>query len=200
MNVWCDVDRNIVEKYGGIYNSEISEKVKTMTIEQSSEFFIKMLSLDKTSDEMAAEVAETVFYQYSEEISLKREAADIIEFLSENKIPFCLATSTHRILAEVILKKYHLYDKFEFILTGEDVPKSKKFPDIYIECTKRLGKSPSETLVVEDSLHCVETTVKAGFPTAAVYDSFSHDDMPEIKALADYYIYNLGELKNIIKE
>ncbi|HAP79255.1 MAG TPA: HAD family phosphatase [Ruminococcus sp.] len=200
MHVWCDVDKKIIEKYGGTYTPEISEKLKTMTIEQSSDFFIKMLGLDKTPDEVAKEVAQTVFNQYRYEIKLKENALNILNFLEENGIPFCIATSTHKMLAETFLQRYDIEKRFEFILTGEDIPKSKKFPDIYIECSKLMNTEISETLVAEDSLHCVQTTVKAGFPTVAVYDNFNKNDFPEMIKLADKYIYNLGELPNIIKE
>lgn len=200
MHVWCDVDKKIIEKYGGIYTPEISEKLKTMTIEQSSDFFIKTLGLDKTPDEIAKEVAQTVFNQYRYEIKLKENALNILNFLDENSIPFCIATSTHKMLAEALLQRYNIEKRFKFILTGEDIPKSKKFPDIYIECTKLMNTEISETLVAEDSLHCVQTTVRAGFPTVAVYDNFNKNDFSEMIKLADKYIYNLGELPNIIKE
>lgn len=200
MHVWCDVDKKIIEKYGGIYTPEISEKLKTMTIEQSSDFFIKTLGLDKTPDEIAKEVAQTVFNQYRYEIKLKENALNILNFLDENSIPFCIATSTHKMLAEALLQRYNIEKRFKFILTGEDIPKSKKFPDIYIECTKLMNTEISETLVAEDSLHCVQTTVRAGFPTVAVYDNFNKNDFSEMIELADKYIYNLGELPNIIKE
>ncbi len=200
MHVWCDVDKKIIEKYGGIYTPEISEKLKTMTIEQSSDFFIKTLGLDKTPDEIAKEVAQTVFNQYRYEIKLKENALNILNFLDENSIPFCIATSTHKMLAEALLQRYNIEKRFKFILTGEDIPKSKKFPDIYIECTKLMNTEISETLVAEDSIHCVQTTVRAGFPTVAVYDNFNKNDFSEMTELADKYIYNLGELPNIIKE
>lgn len=200
MYVWCDVDKKIIEKYGGVYTPEISEKLKTMTIEQSSEFFIKTLGLDKTPQEIAFEVAQTVFNQYRYEIKLKENTINALEFLEKNNIPFCIATSTHKILAEAFLKRYEIYDKFQFILTGDDVPKSKNFPDIYIKCSELMNTEISETLIVEDSLHCVQTAVKAGFPTVAVYDKFSKKDFPEMMNIADKYIYNLKELRNIIKE
>lgn len=200
MHVWCNVDKKIIEKYGGTYTPEISEKLKTMTIEQSSDFFIKTLGLDKTPDEIAREVAQTVFNQYRYEIKLKENALNILNFLDENSIPFCIATSTHKMLAEALLQRYNIEKRFKFILTGEDIPKSKKFPDIYIECTKLMNTEISETLVAEDSLHCVQTTVRAGFPTVVVYDNFNKNDFSEMIKLADKYIYNLGELPNIIKE
>ncbi len=198
MKVWGDADRQFIEKYGGIYNPEISQKLKSMTIEQSSGFLISILNLKKSISEVSDEIADIVAYQYENTIPLKPDVISITDFLKEHHIPFCIATATFRKLAEAVLKKYDIYERFEFILTGEDVPEGKKSPAIYLKCAEIMGVLPSETLIVEDSLHCIETSVSAGFPTVAVYDEFSSPDWEQIKNIADMYIYRLDEIKNII--
>ncbi len=62
-----------------------------------------------------------------------------------------------------------------------------------------LGISPSETLVIEDSLHCIETAKKAGFCTAAVYDESAAPDREQLEETADYYIMRLDEIEELIK-
>lgn len=42
----------------------------------------------------------------------------------------------------------------------------------FIEAAKKMDCTESNALVVEDSLHCIETAAAAGFYTAAVYDRF----------------------------
>ena len=196
MSIWGGVDKEYIENHGGIYTPEISAKLKTMTIEQSAEYFIKSLGLNKTVSEVSDEIAEIVYNQYKYEIPLKENADTITEFLKENGIPFCIATATYKHLAKVVLERHGIYDRFGFILTGEDVNSGKKSPEIYLKCAEIMGTDPTETLVVEDSLHCVETTVKAGFPTVAVYDEFNKKEIDKIKAIADKFIYNLDELKS----
>lgn len=198
MSVWGDADRQFVEKYGGIYNPEISQKLKSMTIEQASSFLISVLNLRKNVSEVSDEIADIVAYQYKNTIPLKPDVISITDFLKKNNIPFCIATATFRKLAEAILKRYKIYERFEFVLTGEDVPEGKKSPAIYLKCSEMMGVLPSETLVVEDSLHCIETSVRAGFPTVAIYDEFSKNDWKQIENTADRHIYRLDEIKNII--
>lgn len=198
MSVWGDADRHFVEKYGGTYNPEISQKLKSMTIEQASAFLISALNLKKSISEVSDEIADIVEYQYKNTIPLKPDVISITDFLKEHNIPFCIATATFRKLAEAVLKRYGIYERFEFVLTGEDVPEGKKSPVIYLKCSEMMGVLPSETLVIEDSLHCIKTSVRAGFPTVAVYDEFSKTDWEQIENTADRHIYRLDEIKNII--
>ena len=61
-----------------------------------------------------------------------------------------------------------------------------------------LKSSPSETLVAQDSLPCLETASGAGFFTVGVYDQVSAADREEAEKISDAYIMKLDELKKII--
>ena len=96
MSIWGGVDKEYIEKHGGVYTPEISAKLKTMTIEQSANFFIDTLQLNKKVTEVAEEIAEIVYNQYKYQIPLKENADTITAFLKEKNIPFCIAVY-HRI-------------------------------------------------------------------------------------------------------
>jgi len=61
-----------------------------------------------------------------------------------------------------------------------------------IVCVKK-----EETVVLEDSLYAVQTAKKAGFYTAAVYDSSSARDAAQIKKTADVFLNSLDEWEKI---
>jgi HAD superfamily hydrolase (TIGR01509 family) len=67
--------------------------------------------------------------------------------------------------AEMTLKlgKVGLLDAFaQNLFSAEEVPRSKPFPDVYLRATAALGVSPSEAIVVEDSIPGVRAAVAAG--------------------------------------
>ena len=200
MKVWYNTDRIFLRENGIEPPENISEIMKKKTIKEAADYFIHEFSLDCTQEYVIKRIEELVAEEYRKSIQLKSGVIEFLDFLDKKRIPYCVATATYKSLATAVLKRCGILERFKFILTGEDIPKSKKFPDIYIECTKLMNTEISETLVAEDSLHCVQTTVRAGFPTVAVYDNFNKNDFSEMIKLADKYIYNLGELPNIIKE
>lgn len=51
----------------------------------------------------------------------------------------------------IVLSKLDIIDKFDLILSNEDVINSKPHPEIYWKAMYKLGVLPSETLIVEDS-------------------------------------------------
>lgn len=199
MQVWYDVDRRFLGENGVSDPPEdISDRVKKMTIDQSSELFIREFGLSCTKEYVIRRVEELVRLEYEENIPLKPFAAELLKLLDSRGIPCGVATVTYDSLAEAVLGRCGIRDRFKFLLTDKDFPGGKNSPDIYIRAAELLGTKPEETLVIEDSLHCVETAKKAGFITAAVYDRAADADRAAMERLADFYIMTLDEVKNLL--
>lgn len=200
MQIWYDIDRRFLIE-NGVKNPprEISDRLKKMTIFQSSEVFIKEFGLNCTKEYVIKRIEELVRIEYEKNIPLKPYATELLDFLDSRGIPYGVATATYKALAEAALTRLGIRDRISFLLTDKEYPNGKNFPDIYIGAAKLLGTLPEETLVAEDSLHCVETAVNAGFITAAVYDKAAESDRTELEKTADYYISGLEEIKDLIK-
>lgn len=198
MQVWYDVDRNFLLE-NGVENPprEVSEKVKRMTVEQSSAFFIEQFNLKCSQEYVINRIEELVRFEYEERISLKPYAVELLDFLDERGIPYGIATATYNSLATAVLKRLGLYQRIKFLLTDREYPRGKKFPDIFMGAAEILGAAPEEILVAEDSLHSVKTAKNAGFVTAAVYDKSSEPDRAELEKTADYYFTSLKEIERL---
>jgi HAD superfamily hydrolase (TIGR01509 family) len=55
-----------------------------------------------------------------------------------------------------------LDEYFEFLVSNEDVSRSKPDPEIYATAMARMGVVPAETIIVEDSLHGLEAARRSG--------------------------------------
>lgn len=200
MHIWYDIDRQFLIE-NGIADPprEISERLKKLTIYESSELLIKEFNLTCTQDYVIKRIEELVRIEYEEKIPLKPHVIDLLDFLDDCRIPYAVATATYKSLAEAVLKRCRIADRFKFLLTSIEYPRGKNFPDIFLGTAEKLGTSPDETLVAEDSLHCIETAKKAGFITAAVYDKSSEPDRTELKKISDYYFNSIYDIKDLIK-
>ena len=61
------------------------------------------------------------------------------------------------------------------------------------EAARRLGTVPAETVVFEDALHAARTAYEAGFRVCGVWDVSAEEDQAALKALADWYVRDLGD-------
>ena len=75
--------------------------------------------------------------QYAFEIKEKLNALEYVKMLNNSGILMCVATLTPRKLAEITLKRIGFSPFLKFIVTGDDVGCSKRFPDIYLAAAKK---------------------------------------------------------------
>lgn len=199
MGIWCSIDRAFL-KENGVDNPppDVSDKVKKLSIERAAEYFINNFGLKCTVKYIVDRIEELVRIEYEENITLKPYVCEVLDMLDRKNIPYGIATATYKNLAVAVLKRLGIYGRFKFLLTGSEYPRGKKFPDIYTGGAERLGLSPNEVLVVEDSLHCIETAINAGFVTVGVYDEVSDSDRDEMERISDYYFESLDKIESIL--
>ena len=73
-----------------------------------------------------------------------------------------VASNSVRASIDLMLAKANLIHYFDEIVSNEDVAEAKPSPDIYVEAMRRLGATPSSTLVVEDNAHGIQAARAAG--------------------------------------
>lgn len=198
MTMWSSIDREFLIESGVTDPPPgVSDIVKKMTVEESSQYFIDSFGLSCTKEYVARRIREMVKERYEEQIPLKPYARELLDFLDSRGIPYGIATATYKSLAEAALKRCGVYDRFRFLLSDEEYPAGKSFPDIFLGASRLLGCSPQETLVIEDSLHCIETARAAGFMTAGVCDPVAEPDKERIIELSDFYAQALDGIIDI---
>ncbi len=171
MPLWHEIDLMFLRENGIEPPENISDIVGKMSIHEWAEYFIREFGMPYTPEYVIRRIEEMAAEAYRDTIPLKPYVTDFLDMLDEKKLPYGVATATYKSSAAAALKRLGLWERMQFVLTGEDVPGGKTKPDIYLQAAALLGTEPEETLVVEDALHCVETASAAGFLTAGVYDA-----------------------------
>lgn len=199
MSIWNTIDVAFL-KENGVENppEDISDIVRKMTVDESSEYFITRFGLSCTKEYVIKRIEELVKIQYEEKIAMKPFVAEFLDYLDSKEIPYGVATATYKSLAEAVLRRLGLLERMRFLLTDEEFPMGKTSPDIFIRGAELMSLNPADVLVIEDSLHCIETAAKAGFITMGVYDEVSAPLRKEIEKTAAYYVDSLENAAEII--
>ncbi len=207
MNVWKEVDERFLSDRGLTMTQEYIEKVKSSAMIDSAKFTVELYNLNETPEEVMKCWNDMVYKAYREEIQLKSGALNYLNMLVEQKrkdseIKLAIATALPYQNAEAVLKANNILDKFDVILTLDDleggIDKSK--PDIYFEVLKRIRadigkKEISETVIFEDVYKAAMGAVKGGFDVCAVFDEVgSADDWLKMKTSTRYAIKDWHEI------
>ena len=199
MKIWEDVDKTFLKENNISPPEGISDIVKKLTIELSADYFIKEFELPYSQQEVIDRIEQIVRDKYAHSIGLRDGVIELLDLLDRNGVPYCIATATYLTLAEAALERLGIFDRFKFILTCSDIGSAKTSPEIFIEAATRMNCTPSETAVIEDSLHCIETAVKGGFYTIGVYEETSASDWEKIREMSNLAVESLSGLAEVLK-
>ena len=97
---------------------------------------------------------------------------DFIDRLRARDIQVALATSAPELNVIHTLQELGLTDAFPVIVRGDQVPRGKPAPDVFLEAARRLGVATEQCLVFEDAPMGIEAAHAAGMPVIALTTSF----------------------------
>jgi HAD superfamily hydrolase (TIGR01509 family) len=87
---------------------------------------------------------------------------DLIKDLYNNGLELIVASSASKVTIDRVFKRFNLYPYFSHIVSGEDFPKSKPDPAIFLHAAS-LSKHPkNQCIVIEDSTNGIKAAHAAG--------------------------------------
>lgn len=88
---------------------------------------------------------------YLKEAEIFEDIANYLYKAHDLGIKTALATGSLMREVTILLDKFNLRDKFDTVITSDNLKKPKPNPDIYLLALEQLGSKPEESLVFEDT-------------------------------------------------
>lgn len=129
---------------------------------------------------------EIVRYVSAHGAGIKGGVLTLLDFLDDHHIKKAVATSSHREVASALLSKENLLHRFDTIVCGNEVERSKPYPDIFLEAARRLDTPPSHCYVCEDSYNGIRAAHNGDFIPIMVPDQIAPDKEMQEKAFRIY--------------
>jgi len=98
---------------------------------------------------------------------LRAGAKALLEELTAAGVPTALVSASHRETIELMLRSLGAHH-FRVTVAGDEIERTKPWPDPYLEAARRLGVDPAACAVVEDSPTGVHSAEAAGCRVVAV--------------------------------
>lgn len=151
-----------VEEYAGDYSGKTGVGNMTSLIER--------FELPIELEEGLAWVREREKVYLSVGVDLKDGVKELLEYLRGNKYHMVLATSSTKDRALGVLKSHYIKHYFEKMVFGTDIERGKPNPDIFLKALEKVGKTPEESLVLEDSEAGIQAAYGAHIPVICIPD------------------------------
>ncbi len=98
-------------------------------------------------------------------------AIELIKSLNNHRIKTAIASSAPLENIEIIIRGLGIYDCFQAIAWGTEVPEGKPSPQIFLLAARKLGVEPGNCVVIEDAIAGVSAAKQAGMKCIAVTNS-----------------------------
>lgn len=218
LGVWDSVDTALIEQLGGgaAETAEVGpqrERLLRELREEKNPYLAYCRELGRLCGSALA--AEDILAlrdiiakeKLTKEVRYKKGAAETVKYLTGRGFTVGIATTTRRKNMEIyreknenILAEAPIDSWAAFIYTREDVSAIKPDPEVHQKVMAGLGAAPEDCFIVEDSLSGVMAAKNAGIDAAALYDSYSEKDWPEIIRTAPYHFRGWDDLLAAAKE
>ena len=93
---------------------------------------------------------------------------ELLARIDELGLPWAVATSTPRPVAEIVLGKLGVAGRYGALACGDEVARGQPAPDIFLLAAARLGAAPAACLALEDSTAGCVAAAAAGMRVVAV--------------------------------
>ncbi|GIZ16444.1 HAD family hydrolase [Capnocytophaga catalasegens] len=87
---------------------------------------------------------------------------DLLFCLKENDYKLALASSSTMKLIDIFTEQLQIKSYFDTIVSGENLQRSKPFPDIFLKVAENFNTAPESCIVLEDSTNGVLAAKSAG--------------------------------------
>ncbi len=97
----------------------------------------------------------------------------LLKLLKDNGIKIAVASSSRMDHILYITKNIGAQKYFDAFVSGREVPRTKPFPDVYVEAARKLNVDPKDCIAFEDSETGVQAATDAGIKVIAVPSTYT---------------------------
>ena len=194
---WFEVEEMLFKKYNIVGNSrDLKYEIMGLSDVDTLKLLKKKFNIPAEIEVMQKFRWKVLIELYEKELSLRKGAQELLDYIKTNSIPCALATSSPPIIIDYVLQKTKIRKYFQSIITVDKVKNSKPAPDMFLKAAKELNTDPKNCLVLEDAPNGIKAASDAGIPCIGVLHSFNSEEdlVGAFKIVDELTEINLKEL------
>jgi HAD superfamily hydrolase (TIGR01509 family) len=148
--LWTRAETALFARHGLPFGpAEKAELLGTST-ETSGRILERLLGRPGDAPELGRELDELVFHELRDGVEARPGARELVGALAGRR-RLGIASNSTGSWVEWVLEAAGFTDRFEVVVTAEDVAAPKPAPDVYLRAAELLGSPAADTVALEDS-------------------------------------------------
>ncbi|MFI6503526.1 HAD family hydrolase [Nonomuraea typhae] len=165
--VWLEVETDVMARLGGEWSHEHQTHLVGGSMERTVAYMLDVSGSPVAPQTLRTWMVDGMVARLSAGVRVMPGALELLEALRAEDVPVGLVTSSLKEIAEAILS-FVGRDRFDVVITADDVTRTKPDPEPYLTAAARLEVSPARSVVLEDSPNGVAAGTAAGCAVVAV--------------------------------
>lgn len=192
--VWHEVEVELIESLGYVYNEEVREAGIGMRVDEFAAILQQHYpKLGETPAAIEAEITGRMMSLPAGKIQARPGADELLRYVAELGIPRAIASSSSQKIIEHFVRLMDWEDLIPQRYSAEFVARGKPAPDIYLHAAEQLGCAPETCLALEDSRFGTMAALAAGMTCYTVPD-LSHSSIEDFADINDRIYGSLNEI------
>ena len=163
--LWTIAENEICARFGGVFTAEAKAAMVGHRLDSAVPLLVEHLArqglTEVTPELVVAGLLGRMLTLFDGELPLLPGALELLAACAGRGLPSALVSSSYRSLVDAVLAR--LPDgTFVASIAGDEVIHAKPHPEPYLTAAARLGVSPGECLVLEDSPTGMRSGLAAG--------------------------------------
>ncbi|MDB1089030.1 HAD family phosphatase [Streptomyces sp. ACA25] len=193
---WWDTEVEVFRALGHTLAEEHREVVVGGPMTRSGAYLIEVTGADIELAELTVLLNATFLKRLDSGVSLMPGAQRLLTELAAHEVPTALVSASHRSIIDRMLVSIGA-EHFSLTVAGDELGRTKPYPDPYLAAAAGLGADPARCVAVEDTLTGVTAAEAAGCrviavpsvapvppsPDRTVVGSLAEVDLPYIRSL-----------------
>jgi HAD superfamily hydrolase (TIGR01509 family) len=166
-HAWFATERQVMAELGGVWTDADAEAMVGGPLDRAARYMVDKAGGLADPARVEQLLVDTMADHLEAGTDHRPGADELLEDLVAARIPCALVSSSPRVLVDAVLDSVG-GDRFVFTIAGDEVSRTKPFPDPYLEAMRRLAVEPGHCVVLEDSATGVAAGEAAGCLVVAV--------------------------------
>lgn len=161
-SLYFQAESEVARRYGKPFSIDVMEKMMGHKAGRSIQIMMETLGIEGSTEEIEA-LRDSLYKDLLiKGVKPMNGLLDFLDWLEINRYRKAVATSSKPIFKDIIFNHLDLHDRFEVVVTAEEVSEGKPSPEIYQLTLRRLGLYPWQCIILEDSAAGLKAAKGAG--------------------------------------